>query len=280
MDKTAKTIAVSILCAAPALIWCVAGRGCASELAYPAENGANWFSRNVGVPLKGMMDGAAAASEAERLRRENARLAIAATENEALRRENARLEKVLYGAERLKPYGDWVCAPVLSRGGALGARRMIRAGRGSRDGVKPGAAAAVPEGLAGRVVSVSPHACEILLLSDETFRVSCVFETENGECVYGILSGGGASPAGSGEPLSLVYADRAALLKNLPAQTPPRDGDRILASGLGGVFPPGIPVGRVVSTRPAGAGTACEAEIAPFADFDAMREIFIAVEGR
>ena len=129
----------------------------------------------------------------ERLRRENARLAIAATENEALRRENARLEKVLYGAERLKPYGDWVCAPVLSRGGALGARRMIRAGRGSRDGVKPGAAAAVPEGLAGRVVSVSPHACEILLLSDETFRVSCVFETENGECVYGILSGGGAS---------------------------------------------------------------------------------------
>lgn len=279
MDKTGKTVSIAVAAAALAVVWCVWGRQAASEAAYPVENGASWFSRRVAAPLRGLFDGAAAAAEADALRREVDGLRMSQADCEALFLENARLRKALYGAQNMKPRGKWTCAPVLSHGGAAGARRTIRAGRGSRDGVKPGCAVAAPDGLVGRVAEVSPHASTILLAEDEGSKVACVFAAAGGKPAYGIVSGGGVRRPDGETALPGLYAVEPMRMGNLPPEPGARPGAEVRTSGLGGVFPAGIKVGTVVETRMAANGICAEALVKPAVDPRALDDVFILVEG-
>jgi len=165
--------------------------------------------------------------------RENVRLA---EENErllgwqqvALRlsAENAELREL----EKLvpEPATSYVTARVIAdSGGAYARSVMVNAGRGN--GVARGQAAMTGEGLVGRVAEVGSHAARVLLITDLNSRVPVVVE---GSRQRAILAGDN-----SARP-SLRYADAGGVM---------RIGDRIVTSGQGGVFPPGLPVGIVES---------------------------------
>ena len=107
-----------------------------------------------------------------RLRREVASLALARDELARLEEENERLRRALDYSESAR--GAWFAAGVLARSSALAAgRHVLRADKGSLAGVAEGAVVSVPEGLVGRVVSVTPHTCEILLVTDPSLKVAC-----------------------------------------------------------------------------------------------------------
>ena len=128
-------------------------------------------------------------------------------------------------------------------------------------GVAEGLVVRVAAGLVGRVVSVTPHTAEVLLVTDPSLKVACALEGSPKS--FGILCGG--------------TEDRLVLQHlKVGGQVAPRT--RVLTSGLGGVFPAGIPVGTLlVDDTPADA-SARTGEVQPAVDFSALEDVFIRCE--
>lgn len=127
-----------------------------------------------------------------------------------------------------EPTISFVTARVIAdSGGAYVRSVMVDAGRDN--GVARGQAAMTGEGLVGRVSEVGARAARILLITDLNSRVPVVVDDTRQRA---ILAGDN-----SARP-SLRYVDAGGMV---------RIGDRIVTSGQGGVFPPGLPVGVVVS---------------------------------
>jgi len=195
--------------------------------------------------------------ENARLRREVAALTQALQDAERLERENARLRSALDYAERQE--GHWVAAEVLSRGGAAaGNGHVIRLGKGSLDDLEVGAVVVVPEGLVGRVTSITPHTAEVTLITDPSVQVSCLIEG-GGSREKGLGMARGVLSGGTRERLVLKH------LRN-GDDLPPRA--RVVTSGLGGVFPKGIEVGVWV-----------DGAVIPSVDFEALEDVFVRVMG-
>jgi len=159
-----------------------------------------------------------------RLTEENRRLLHWQQAALALADENRELRDLL----KLVPDASrsFVSARVIaSSGGAYLRNVMVNAG--SDSGVERGQAAVVGEGLIGRVYEVGVRAARILLITDLNSRVPVIVERSRQRA---ILAGDNSQSP------SLWYLDPAA---------PVKIGDRIVTSGEGGIFPPGLPVGVV-----------------------------------
>lgn len=249
--KTASILSLGMALAGTLVLVLV--RSSAVEAAYPVERAARGFRTRVVSRLVGLWRGAAAEAENVGLRREVAALEVLRTDLARLEDENARLRQALGYAQR-EP-GEWLAAGVLSRGGgAAGVRDILRADKGSLDGVAVGAVVTVPAGLVGRVTSVSPHTAEVTLITDPSVRVSC----EIGSGASGILSGGG---------------DGFLLLRHLIGADGIRLPAEVVTSGRGGVFPRGIRVGVLQRVGRDAQGTT--GALMPAVGFPSLEDVFI-----
>ena len=202
-------------------------RSATAESVYPIEKAVRFFRRGVVARVAGAFRGAEARAENARLKRQVMALAVLVDDVERLEKEHVRLRKLPDCRARLP--GRWIAAGVLSRGGgAVDTGGMLRIDKGSLSGVRKDAVVVVPEGLVGKVSSVTAHTAEVILVIDPRLNVSCVFE-KPGAKAYGILSGG--------------TEDRIAVKYMTPGAETAGAGSRVLTSGLGGVFPPGFVVG-------------------------------------
>lgn len=104
---------------------------------------------------------------------------------------------------------------------------------GSADGVAAEMPVIGANGLVGRTVEVGRNAARVLLLTDALSRVPVIVER----------TGQAGLAAGQGQPT-------LRLIDIVGAELPLQRGDRIVTSGDGGVFPPGVPVAIVVDPRP------------------------------
>lgn len=164
--------------------------------------------------------------ENERLRRENQQLLTWQQAARNLSHENARLREL--ATYTSPPALNLVTSRVIAdMGGAYAHSVMISAG--SRDGVTKGQAVISDEGLIGRVAEAGYQASRVLLITDINSRVPVVVENSRDRA---FLSGDNTNRP---------------LLTFLTADAAVAPGDRILTSGHGGAFPPGIPIGIVSS---------------------------------
>ena len=252
-------------------------RGTAAEAVYPVENGCNWFSRNIGVRVSGLFTGMNLAAENRRLKEENAALRMELSSFVSSTRHQAPGTTPIPSV----PSTTWLSAPVLSRNGTIGVNGLMRLGKGSLAGVKVGAPAAVPEGLVGRVVSVTPHTCDVRLIIDPSMRVSCEIESPDPSSgpIYGILYGGGASCVAAEADASILYVVNPLRMRHMQQRLdlPPRS--KIITSGLGGIFPRGLVVGflldgqHVDETR-----LEREGDVVAAVDFPSLENVFIRRE--
>lgn len=161
--------------------------------------------------------------EVVRLRQENARLREWHNAALTLKSENQRLTDLL----KLKipePHG-FISARVISDAGNSFAQSILVLA-GENDGVAKGQAVLSGDGLVGRVIEGGDKASRILLLTDINSRVPVVVE---GTETRAILAGQNhAYPA----------------LDHLPPDHKVISGQRVVTSGHGGLFLPGLPVGR------------------------------------
>lgn len=193
-----------------------------------------------------------------RLREENDRLRLAAWESAEAVRENARL-RAHVGWQQRTP---WKVKParVISRDPANW-WRTVQIDLGSRDGVRTNAPVLTPDGLVGRVTTVGLTRSQIVLLGDPNCRVAAVVENERRDT--GILMN--ASPLDP-DLVELNFLARNADVK--PGQT-------VTSSGLGGVFPRGIPIGTVVDTRAVEFGQHTQARVKLAANLGGLEEVWV-----
>jgi rod shape-determining protein MreC len=158
------------------------------------------------------------------LREENARLKTWQAAALHLEGENQALRELLELV--LDPSLRYIAARVVGDpGGAFVRSVLINAG--SDHGVRQGLAAITGSGLAGRVSQVGQHSARILLITDINSRVPVIVGKRRNR---GVLGGDNT------EIPELLYLDPDVTVAV---------GDRVVTSGHGGAFPPGIPVGVV-----------------------------------
>jgi rod shape-determining protein MreC len=168
-------------------------------------------------------------SENQRLREENARLLQWHEAARALQQENESLRHLLNLS--IPSAADYVSARIIGDNGGAFVRTVLISS-GAREGVRKNQAAITGEGLAGRVIEVGERAARVLLLTDINSRVPVALEKSR---VRAVLAGD------NGPMPELVH---------LPPDAAPGIGERVVTSGFGGVFPPGIPVGTVARVGP------------------------------
>ncbi|MBL4692949.1 MAG: rod shape-determining protein MreC [Magnetovibrio sp.] len=136
--------------------------------------------------------------------------------------ENTQLKTLLNFAPGAEP--GFVSGRVIAdTGGAFVHSILVNAGR--REGITKGQAVVTGEGLVGRVHGVGSRSVRVLLITDLNSRIPVVIEATRTRAV---LAGDNT------EHPRLIH---------LPPGVVPNPGDRIVTSGHGGAFPPGIPVG-------------------------------------
>lgn len=163
------------------------------------------------------------------LREENARIKI---ENQhllewqsaarKLAAENSQLKSLLNFAPGAEP-GFVTGRVIADTGGAFVHSILVNAGK--REGVTKGQAVITGEGLVGRVHGVGSRSVRVLLITDLNSRIPVVIEATRTRAV-----------------LAGDNTERPRLI-HLPPGAALNPGDRIVTSGHGGSFPPGIPVG-------------------------------------
>jgi len=133
-----------------------------------------------------------------------------------------------------EPNVAYVTARVIANsGGAYVRTVMVNAG--SEDNLSRGQAAIGGDGLVGRLTEVGARAARVLLITDLNSRVPVTVENSHRNAV---LAGDNS------ERPRLAYVGSPENLKI---------GDRVVTSGEGGVFPPGLPVGVIASLDGGGA---------------------------
>src|SRR5213594_2214056 len=161
-------------------------------------------------------------------------MALAATFMPELRSENTRLRNLLGLSARLG--GGYVTAEILHQPEPTNPLSFVVLA-GSKDGVRPLSAVVSPEGLVGLVASVDEHSSVVLSWAHPEFRASAIATDGS---VVGIAAPHGAE----GPNVWLLELQGVLYRKQVPT------GTVIVTSGLGGVFPRGIPIGAVIG--PAG----------------------------
>ena len=163
--------------------------------------------------------------------------AVIANSN-TLSEENDRLRGLLMLSNR-NP-AQYVAASVI-RSGTPGSESMFVLNKGTRDGVTNDSPVIMGRGLLGRVLEAQTTRATAMDWTHPQFAVSAM--TADGS-IYGMVE---ASPARFRE------ADRL-LLDGVPFQEELEPGVTLVTSGLGGVYPRGIPIGVVIEESDAQEG--------------------------
>jgi rod shape-determining protein MreC len=164
--------------------------------------------------------------ENARLEKQNAQLLNRQAVAEQISRENAELRLMLHVVP--DPQASFITARVISDSGGPFVRTVL-INAGKQNNVRRGQAVITSEGLTGRVVSAGQHSARILLLTDLNSRIPVVVESSRARAVL----------TGDNTPRPR--------LEFLAIDARVGVGSRIVTSGHGGIFPPGLPVGIVFS---------------------------------
>jgi len=181
---------------------------------------------------------AASLSRYEAVVAERDSAALSATFLPELRNENTRLRALLGLGQRLG--SGYAAAEVLHQSTPTSALGLV-VSAGRRQGVRPLNGVVSPEGLVGIVSAVDERTSVVVTWAYPEFRASAMAPDGS---VYGIVA-----PHGTEGPRTWLLE-----LRGVPYRQLVPNGTLILTSGLGGVFPRGIPLGTVVGVAGEAAG--------------------------
>jgi rod shape-determining protein MreC len=203
------------------------------------------------VALRGAHARAVALShEVDRLQMERQELLQAREENERL--------VGLLDLARASPDRAFLGARVIGVRMDPKGLQLVTLDRGSDDGVRKAMPVLTAQGVVGRIHTVLGGTSDVLLVVDRNSSIAVRVERSRAR----------ANVRGLGEPGScrLDYALRSDDLN---------EGDALVTSGTDGVFPRGLPVGKVAKLRRATYGLYQNAEVLPAVDVTKLEEVLV-----
>ena len=178
-------------------------------------------------------------------------------ETEELYFENVRLRRLLNFKEKsIYP---------LTAAGVIGydpsnLSSLIIIDKGKREGISRGFAVITNEGLVGRVVEVGRMTSKVLLINDINSGVAAFIQHSR---VNGLVSGTLAGEI---------------ILHYLPADTQIKTSDSVITSGLSGLYPKGILIGRVIKIQEEGSSGELFAILKPSANLTKLEEVLVVLK--
>lgn len=197
------------------------------------------------------------------LARLNAAYELRLQENEQLRSEILRLENLL----RLPPFPAHRSEPArVAKRDFNGWWQRLVIRKGSNHGITVGAPVVFVGGVVGRVVEVYSYTAVVDLITSPTFRVAASVEGGNRPISYqGGLNNSFRTPRGTVEFVPVdIYATRG-------------QPKRLVTSGLGGVFPPGLTIGEITVLEPSTDGLFKSGEVRLDDRLSALTEVTVLV---
>ncbi|HDI60577.1 MAG TPA: rod shape-determining protein MreC [Desulfobacteraceae bacterium] len=134
--------------------------------------------------------------------------------------------------------------------------------KGRADGVVEGMPVVIPEGIAGQVVAAARHHAKVLLIIDANNAVDALVQRSRAR---GIVTGA---------------SDNRCVFKYVLRQDDVQAGDILISSGLDGVYPKGLPVGRVAAVDRPSAAIFQEVAVTPVVDFQTLEEVLVVIDPR
>jgi rod shape-determining protein MreC len=194
----------------------------------------------------------------EKLRRENQQLKVEALQNATTTRENDQL-RALLGWQKQVPW-KLRLARVVMRDPANWWHTM-EIDLGSRDGVTKNMPVLTDEGLVGRISFVDLTRSQVVLLGDPDCKASAL--VENPAHDMGVITASGPM---NDSLVELTFLNSNADLK---------PGQNVVTSGLGGVFPKGIPIGQVVDSQQGEYGLYTQARVKLSANLGSLEQVWV-----
>lgn len=194
----------------------------------------------------------------EALRRQNQELRIREMQAAETRRENQRLQQLL-GLQQKAPWKLKLTRVVLRD--PANWWRTVQIALGSRDGARVNLPVLTTDGLVGRISSVSLTRSQVVLLGDPNCKVAAQIENQGRDT--GILESSGSF---DNSLLTLDYLSKDAVV---------RPGQLVVTSGLGGIFPKGIIIGKIVDSHTAEYGLYTEARVKLTAHLGGLDEVWV-----
>jgi rod shape-determining protein MreC len=223
----------------------------------PIERAVGWVVTGTMNGWRGYVGLRHARERAVEISRENNFLKLERLEREAERAEIERLRRLLSFAESA-PTRSYLGARIIGVQLAPSGLQILTLDRGAKDGIARMMPVVTADGVVGRVHSVSDHAADVLVLTDRNSSIAVRVERTRAR----------ANVRGVGKPdaCKLDYALRTEDII---------EGDVLATAGTDGVFPRGLPVGRITQLRRSANGLFQDARVIPAVDVTRVEEVLV-----
>lgn len=170
---------------------------------------------------------------------------------------NERLKKLLELKSSL--HAPALAAAVIGEDGSPWFKSIV-IDRGAADGLREGMPVVASDGVVGQVVKVSAGSSRVLLLTDHASGIAGTVERSRAR---GVVKGKGGG--------------RCALDFTLHEEDV-KVGDTVITSGIGGVFPKGLPVGEVTMVKKGEYGIFQTVEVRPRVNISRLEEVLVILQ--
>ncbi|MBM2809396.1 MAG: rod shape-determining protein MreC [Chloroflexi bacterium] len=173
--------------------------------------------------------------------------------------ENQDLRRLLDLRERA-PLGSLLSVNVIAQEPLTGVQ-AVSIDRGSDQGVAVNQPVISWRGVVGRTIEVRPTTSKVLLITDVNSAVSARIQDPESRATGSIRGTG----------------DGRLLMQFVPRTDALRAGDTAITSGIGGVFPPGLVIGRVLQVRQRDVEVFQEALVEPSVDMRNAERLYVVL---
>ena len=198
------------------------------------------------------------------LKAQNDDLKLKVARTAELEAENANLRQLLnYKKANLQL--DLLPANVIGRDSATWSSHII-INRGTDDGVQKNMTVITPDGLVGNIHEAYASYSEVELITDPRSAVGSIVQRADSR-VAGMVKGSADS-------------NSAINMTNIPQNANIVEGDTIITSGFGGIYPKGIPIGSVAAIKNDSGGLLQYATLYPCVDFQKLENVAVIINHR
>lgn len=229
------------------------------DILVPIQNGAHVIAENIGnwgAYLEGIDN---LRAENEELRKELSALRLQLVQIDEYKLENDRLRNLLNAVDDYSTQFDYYTTTVISREPDAW-YKIIRINGGAADGFGPDMPVVCAEGLVGRILNVSEHEADVLLITDRDGAMSCMVQNTR---TIGVVEGDNETTN-----LRMIHVPYDAEIENY---------QQVITSGYGGIYPQGLLVGYINNIDLQSDGLMLNIDVRSYVDFAHLEEVMVLV---